>query len=372
MPNNSQIHAMIDVSSYPYGRGVSRYTSNLVEALASLPHTELTVLGYSLRASAELKEWSNQFGSSVHKRVFSVPPTAVHTAWEYLGVPKVEWIQSQADVFHAWDWHLAPIGTTPQVVTIHDLAYKLFPETAHPKVVARYDVLLQTLEQNPDIQIIAVSESTKRDILNFTSIPQEQVTVVYEAQPSEAQYVPAQEEIESVRQSLPGNKPFWLTVGTTEPRKNLQRVIAAWRKVKEAYDLYIVGAAGWDTLPQESGMYFLGYVEPKPLASYYRLAHALVYTSLYEGFGLPILEAYFHGCPVVTSQVSSMAEIAGPGALLVDPYNVDAIAEACQSIELPDSTARKRRIQQMQQTLNQFSWQQAAKETRAVYQKAVA
>ncbi len=159
-------------------------------------------------------------------------------------------------------------------------------------------------------------------------------------------------------------------MGTTEPRKNLGRIIDAWKKINDRFDLVIAGAAGWDKLEQVAGIHYLGYVTSTDLAALYRSAHALVFASLYEGFGLPILEAYFHRCPVVTSNVSSMAEIAGPPAILVDPYNVEMIAEACLAIESPETAARKRRIKDMQAVLEKFSWQRAAEETARVYRLA--
>lgn len=364
------IKAMIDISSLPYGRGVSRYTSNLVQSLIDQEGVEVSLFGYSARQYSQLLEWAEQYGSRVKSTLWPIPPTVLHWAWRTFRFPPPTLMQEKKDIFHAWDWHLAPIGSVNQVVTIHDLAYKLYPETAHPKVVAMYDRLLATLEQHPEIQVIAVSQSTKNDIVNLTAIPLEQITVIYEALPREAEYVPSAEEVSTVKNSLPGKKPFLMTVGTTEPRKNLGRVIEAWKKIRDQFDLYIIGAEGWDTLSQEKGLYYLGYVEPTRLASLYRLAHALVYTSLYEGFGLPILEAYYHECPVITSQISSMQEIAGDGAVLVDPYSVEAIAQACVSLEKKESVARKQRVEKMRQTLQSFSWDRAAKETLQVYKKA--
>lgn len=362
---------LIDISSIPYGRGVSWYTSNLAQSLIEQKVAEVSLFGYSARQYAVLKQWSEQFGTRAKKHIWQIPPKVLHTLWQNTSFPKISWIDKQAEIFHAWDWQLAPIGSIPQVVTIHDLAYKLFPDTAHPKVTAMYDQLLQTLENHPEIGIIAVSESTKKDIVNLTSIPAEQVQVIYEALPRQAQYVPSADEIAQVKKSFPGNKPFLLMVGTSEPRKNMPRVIEAWQKVRDHFDLYIVGAKGWDNLPKESGLYELGYVSPEKLAVLYRLAHALVYVSLYEGFGLPILEAYFHGCPVITSKVSSMSEISGDGALLVDPYDLDAIAEACMSLEKRDSVQQQKRLQAMQKTLQTFSWDKAAAQTAQFYSRVI-
>src|SRR5690606_13611531 len=111
-----------------------------------------------------------------------------------------------------------------------------------------------------------------------------------------------------------------------------------------------------------------GYVSTAQLACLYRLAHALVFISLSEGFGLPILEAYFHGCPVITSRVSSMPEIGGKPGLYVDPYDVEGTAETILALEPKDSRARRQREKDMLEVLESFSWERAAKETMNVYQ----
>ncbi len=363
-----QVKVLIDVSALPYGRGVSRYTSNLVQSLAARPDIKLSLFGTAYQHYQELAQWSDQFGADVTKHIWRCPPRVLQASWRLAGVPKIEWIDAATEVFHAWDWQLAPLGRVPQVVTIHDLAYKLFPETAHTAVRQQYDRLLHTLEQYTDLQIIAVSHATKADIVNLTAISPERIHVVYEALPEEARYVPSEEERSAVLVQKNLHRPFLLTVGTTEPRKNLRRVIEAWQRLRDRFDLVIAGAAGWEVLAPEPGIHFLGYVSPEELASLYRSAHALVYVSLYEGFGLPILEAYFHRCPVVSSNVSSMAEIAGSPAILVDPYNVEMIAEACLAIEDADSAARKRRIKDMDLVLQNFSWTRAAEDTVNVYQ----
>lgn len=370
MTHQDQIAITLDVSSIPYGRGVSRYTSNLVRALSLRPDVSLGIFGYSRAHFDQLQAWSEELPSFVRKKIWKVPPTWLHASWRLLSLPPLSWIDPQAQVFHAWDWQLAPLGSIPQVVTIHDLAYKLFPDTAHSAVVRQYDQLLQTLENHPKIPVIAVSQATKNDIVNLTNIDPQRVHVVYEALPEEAKIIPSEEERSAVLVQAKLHKPFLLTVGTTEPRKNLQRVIEAWKKISDRYDLVIAGAQGWDNLEKHPGIHYLGYVSPVTLASLYRSAHALVFVSLYEGFGLPILEAYFQHCPVVTANVSSMSEIADKPGILVDPYDVDMIAEACLAVEPPDSAARKKRIKDMQTVLNRFTWEATAEQTVQVYKQA--
>lgn len=371
MKSDHRLAVTLDVSAVPYGRGVSRYTSNLARELAARPDVDLHLWGTSWGQYSQLQQWVAEFGSHVHKHVWRLPPSLIKRSWRKMNWPVAEQMTAGVQVFHAWDWQIPPVSNTPQVVTIHDLAYRLFPETAHPQVKAQYDWLLDEAEKRSDLHIIAVSHATKSDIVNLTAIPPERITVVYEALPQEAAIVPSEEEQQNVLQQRTLQKPFLLAVGTTEPRKNLRRVIEAWRPWKNELDLVIAGAAGWDNLPQEEGIRYLGYVTPVELASLYRKARALVYVSLYEGFGLPLLEAYFHQCPVITSALSSMSEIAGPAAVLVDPYDVEGISAAIGNMQSLSDAARRIQQSQMRETLGNFSWQRAAEETVRVYRKVL-
>ena len=362
---SKRLSVMLDVSAVPYGRGVSRYTSNLAAALSNRLELDLTLFGYSWRQHDMLTQWSSEFGSQVKKSIWKIPPSVLEKSWRATGFPSPV---RGADVFHAWESQLPGTGIVPFVVTIHDLAHMMFPETAHPKVVERYDYLLKRLEKDSRAQVIAVSHSGKQDILNLTSLTPDRVHVVHEALPQEARLVPAEQDLVQAHLDLGIKKPFLLFVGTTEPRKNLKTLIQAWKKVRKEFDLVIAGAKGWDDYTVEEGMHVLGYVSPMQLACLYRLAHALVFISLAEGFGLPILEAYFHGCPVITSRVSSMPEIGGKPALYVDPYDVEGIAETFLALESKNTRARTQREKDMREVLDSFSWERAARETMNVYQ----
>lgn len=361
-----RLKVMIDVSAVPYGRGVSRYTSNLVLNLVELRNLELTAFGYSRGQYRQLKSWLAGLPENVKTKAWPLSVTMVERLWQTTGQPKPD--INQIEVFHAWEWQLPPLKKLPLVVTIHDLAYKLFPETAHPSVISHYDRLLGEIESNQQIRVIAVSQTTKQDILKLTRIEESRVHVVYESLPVESEIVPSAEMLAMTQFEFP--KPFLLFVGTTEPRKNLTNIIQAWESVKDDFDLVIAGSVGWDEFKLKPGMHVLGYVPDEKLAALYRTAHALVYPSLYEGFGLPILEAYFHGCPVITSNTSSMSEIAGQPARLVNPENAAEIAEGILSIEAADTKARQKRQQDMRQVLEQFRWDDTAKQTMAVYQMA--
>lgn len=362
------LKVMIDVSAVPYNRGVSRYTSNLVQELASRSDVKLSVFGYSQGRFQQLKKWSEILPKEVRRYWWRLPPNLVGKGWRRFGWPKPP--LKGIDVYHAWDWQLAPLKNFPQVVTIHDLAYKFFPETAHPSVVEHYDYLLEQLEKRSQIRVIAVSHATKNDILKLTNISADRIHVIYQALPEESMLVPNKEEIDSYLRSIGLVKPYLLFVGTTEPRKNLARIIQAWESLRDKYDLVIAGSAGWDKFEVKEGMHILGYVEPLDLAALYRQAKALLFPSLYEGFGFPILEAYYHGCPVITSNNSSMSEIGGRPAVLVDPTKAEEIRDAVLALEEKNSRAGRQRQRDMAEVVSRFTWRETAARTVDVYQLA--
>jgi len=163
-------------------------------------------------------------------------------------------------------------------------------------------------------------------------------------------------------------------VGTREPRKNLLRLIEAWKPLQSQIELLIAGESGWDTTEnvQEVGLRFLGQVSDEELSVLYAEAELFAYPSLYEGFGLPILEAFHHGTPVVTSNNSGMIEVAGNAAELVDPLDVSSITKAIEKILSESNDDQKKRLQRMIIRQQMFSWKKVARETLAVYKKAIA
>ncbi len=366
------IQVAIDVSSLPFGRGVSRYTSNLVEALAAQPDVQLILFGAVGKFWAKFRSWARSLRGQPVFRAWPISARGFEIFFSRLRIPFLSFIAPSVQVVHVWEWQQPMLENRPWVVTIHDLAHMLFPQTAHPEVIRRFDALIQKLEQDEQAKIISVSESTKKDIIRLTDIGPERITVVYEALPAEAKYVPSQEEQQQVLQQLKISKPYFLFVGTTEPRKNLQRSIQAWQESaqKKGYDLVLAGAPGWDTLPDLPGLHKLGYVEAHQLSTLYRRAEGLLFPSLYEGFGLPVLEAFFHGCPVVTSKVSSLPEVAGDAAILVDPYSSEAVAEGISKILSYTPEEKKQLQSKMLKQLHTFSWDRAAQETIQVYTKA--
>ncbi len=364
----------IDITSLLYNRGVSRYTRNLLLALNTLPQMQFTLYGSSLRRKNELLRQIKQLHLRKETHVLqSYPISLLSKLWQS-GFNSLSAKLPAIDVFHAWDWHLPPDKNLPMVTTIHDLAMLRIPSIAHPAVLHAHQIAWDRIKRS-QTHVIAVSQTTRRDIIELLAIEPERVHLVYEALPQDV--VKISQELTEEKQSAIANKydltkPFFLFVGTQEPRKNLTRIIQAWQAFAKDFDLVIVGASGWDNhasnhFPAEP--IFLGSVNDLELAALYDQARLFLYPSLYEGFGLPILEAFHHGTPVVTSNNSGMAEVAGNAAELVDPLEWESIREGVKVILNEDRSAEKIRDQRMILRLQVFRWEATAQKTLAVYQK---
>lgn len=374
------MHIGIDITSLIYQRGVSRYTANLVRALSKQPKHRLSLFGYSFQQRHMLTKQATQLLSknsdSVH--IKPIPQSIMAQLWKF-GLQPVGSSLPGIDVFHSWDWLQPPDTHLPIVSTIHDLAMLKHPETAHPTILARHRQSWEVLTKR-QAHIIAVSQATKKDVVELLGYPSYLVHVIHEALPLEFQRVSAsltEERYQQIVQQLQLNRPYILFVGTREPRKNLERLLQAWEPLKQDIDLVIAGSAGWDTTSGEAGEIqnqrarFLGKVSDEQLSVLYGEASVFAYPSLDEGFGLPILEAFHHGTPVVTAQSGGTLEVAGNAAQLIDPESVDSIRAGLQTV-LGESTQEQRvRLQRMIVRLHMFTWDKVAQETLAVYQQAI-
>lgn len=370
------MHIGLDISAIPYRRGVSRYTANLARALRARKDVTLSVYGSSLRQKNQLQNFVRQLGLSNQAAIQAFPPRVLAWLWR-MGLNPIQKLLPGAQVFHSWDWLQPPDKQLPLVSTIHDLAILKFPETAHPQILKMHQRSWQELRKR-EAEIIAVSQTTKRDIVELLDIPATKIHVVYEALPEETSQVAdsiTDIEYERLKNKLQLTKPYLLFVGTREPRKNLRRLIEAWDALADEYQLLIAGEAGWDETDSRETLHpnlrFLGKVSDKELVVLYSEAELLAFPSLYEGFGLPILEAFYLGCPVVTSNVSSMPEVSGNAAELVDPLSVESIRDGLTKVLHESDLAQKQRLQKMIIRLHLFNWKKVAEETVAVYRQAL-
>ena len=372
----------LDVSSLVYQRGVSRYTSDLVKALVKEADVELSLYGSSLRQQKLLKQELRKTLRNVMPDRYQVnlqkyPPALLTQLWRF-GLNPIKKQFPEIEVFHSWDWLQPPDKNLPLVSTIHDLAIIRYPQIAHPLVLKMHQDSWRILRQR-QAQIIAVSEATKSDILRYLEMPSKCVSVVHEALPTQVAEISHElankpELVLNIRHKLQLNKPYLLFVGTREPRKNLATLIRAWLPLAKDYQLLIAGEQSWDgseKITQDPNLRFLGRVNDYELAVLYHNCELFVYPSLYEGFGLPVLEAFAHGVPVVSSDIPAIREVAGNAAELSNPQDETSIRQAIEKVLGENKADSEARMKKMIIRLQLFNWQKTARQTIAVYRRAI-
>lgn len=356
----------IDVTASIYTGGVGTYYRSLVPELLKLgKHHEFVTLGYAFRQYPRL---------TLANRKLLLPPRLMELVWNRLHVLPVELFIGSMDVFHAWDYLQPPARKARIVTTIHDLTAIKFPMYHHQSTVAAQAHRLRWVRKEA-AAIITDSQATKVDIIELLKIDELKIHVIplaaatryHEFQNLDEKLRLA--EIDRVKYKYRLVLPYLLAVGTLEPRKNLRRVRDAFIRLPVEKlgiaQLAIAGPIGWGLdLEAADNIILLGRVGEDDLPALYAGAETLIYPSLSEGFGLPVLEAMTVGCPVVTSQRGSLKEVAGAAAVLVDPESEEAIE---MGIELALENKSKLRAAGLRQTAR-FSWQRAAQETLAVYE----
>ncbi len=287
---------------------------------------------------------------------------------------------ADVDVFHTSDVLNCALPWAGNVTTIHDLTALLFPEY-HTALVRKAQAAKFRFVQNQADAVIAISNSTKQDIVEHLGLDPSRVHVVYSGIDASFCSLPPAYVADSLRSLGLTPQGYILHVGTIEPRKNLVRLMQAYHQVRQRLGratpkLVQVGMRGWlyddvlaqvHTLGLEDDVVFLGRLESGLLPSLYNGARVFVYPSIYEGFGLPVLEAMACGAPVVTSNTSSLPEVAGDAAIFVDPYDVAQIAGAMERM-LTDEDQRALSRQRGLDRCAHFTWEAAAKKTLAVYE----
>jgi len=302
--------------------------------------------------------------------------------WEQAALPLLA-RQARLDLLHGAVNINPALSLCPTVVTVHDLSFMRYPQ-AFPPMQRAYLRSQVRRSVRAARRVIAVSQATRQDVIELFRAPPERVDVVYNG--VDASFCPAPAaEVEAFRRRAGLPERFILHLGTLEPRKNLVRLVQAFAQVRgnqagqPPVKLVLAGGRGWDYdaifaevarqgLEQE--VLFPGYVADQELAWWYRAAALFIYPSLLEGFGLPVLEAMACGAPVITSNRSSLPEVAGEAALLVDPTAVDALAAALLRLLSDAGLAGELRSRGLAQAAR-FPWSRTAQETAAVYRRAL-
>lgn len=378
------MHVGIDFTAGAWqGAGIGRYTRELIGAvLAQSPDIRYTLFYAAGFPGAPPPPYLHEVQRlcASHPRTRAVPlplpPRRLTQIWHRLRLPlPIEWLTGPLDILHAPDF-VAPPTRARTLVTIHDLSYMVHPECAVPGVAAFLRDAVPRALRRADV-IIADSESTRRDLHRLLNIAPERVSVVYPAVDDRFRPLPP-EVCEPVRRRLRLPSRFILFVGTIEPRKNLVRLLEAFARIEPALRhtgkddlvLVIAGRRGWMYQPvfetiarlQLRGrVHMLDFVADSDLPIVYNLAQAFVYPSIYEGFGLPPLEALACGTPVMTSDNSSLPEVVGNAALLAPADDVAALAEGMIRL-LNDSALRDHLRQAGLEQAQRFRWEASARQ----------
>ncbi|MDO8259912.1 MAG: glycosyltransferase family 1 protein [Candidatus Magasanikbacteria bacterium] len=317
----------IDISQVIYeGTGVGRFTTGLVEAIIKYAkHEDEWVFFLSSFRRNISTDLMKLIESSSHKFIkWPVPPRLLSVFFnEYRDASKsLLPLKSlnELDWFISSDWTEPPLKTKKATI-VHDLVFKRYPETVEKNILKTQELRLKWVKKESRL-IFCDSKVTACDLQKYYSIPETKLIVNYPG--VEILKIP---EGENVIEKYNITAPFILTVGKREPRKNLDRLIKAYQKIEsDKPTLVIVGEKGWGTTnTEEKNIIYLGFVPDNDLVELYRSCLFLIMPSLYEGFGYPVIEAMLAGCPVATSDTSSLSEITKGAAHLFDPNNTDSI-----------------------------------------------
>ncbi|MBN1900145.1 glycosyltransferase family 4 protein [Candidatus Sumerlaeota bacterium] len=363
--------------------GIGYFTQNLLQEMLLLnsPH-KFNIFMNSLRHPVPLLPILDK--NNVRIRHYRIPGPLLVNAWRYLRFPPIELFTGFVDVFHSTTGYLPPQIRGKRVATVYDLFFIRHPELCDklggkyfagifPKTLPHYD------------HIIVPSNATKHDLLNLIDVSEEKISVIYGGVDQQKFHVISDQSLlETVREEYCLPRNYIMSVSTIEPRKNIEGLLIAYRHLKEILynppKLVIVGQEGWDSrrikgLARQHNLgqdvIFTGYVPEEHLPLLYNAALLFVYPSLWEGFGLPVLEAMACGAPCLVSTTPALLEITGDAAATTDPYNYYEIAERIKDL----ITSHRERDEFLQRGLlrvHKFSWALTAQKTLRVYEKLFA
>ncbi|MGH2443300.1 MAG: glycosyltransferase family 4 protein [Chloroflexota bacterium] len=359
--------------------GIGRYTRELLRSL-SAGDDEFRYHAFSCSGGA-IAGGLPPLNGKVRHRAVPVSDRVMNAIWHraHLPVP-AQLFTGRFDLFHSPDFTLPPVLNRPTILTVHDLGFLRSPGTAYPTLRA---YLQRTVPASISraTRVIAVSENTRRDLMELLNVPPERVSVIYEGVGSDFHppYDLSLAEKTLHRYGIQG--PYILSVGTLEPRKNYQRLLEAYALLRRRgveHRLVIAGRPGWMFQPVLQRLDDLGLraytsiIEPndEALVDLYGMADAFVYPSLYEGFGIPPLEALACGAPAAVAGTSSLPEVVGDAALTFDPLDVDSMAGALEALLVDKGLAARLRAAGPQRAAN-FSWESAALQTTALYRQVL-
>jgi glycosyltransferase involved in cell wall biosynthesis len=376
------MHVGFDITPLAGQRtGVGNYCYYLLKHLLQLPDSlgsaECRVTGFS----ASLTPPRLDGFESLRYRRLKIPTRALYKSWEWFRFPRIELLMPGIDVYHATNYFLPPARSARRVVTFHDLAFIRRPELCSPKISGMFARNAARFAAEADA-VIACSESTRTDTIELLGADPAKVVVAYEAVDEDFAPIERAEAAAKLERTYGIRQPFLLFVGTIEPRKNLCALVQAFARIAGdiPHTLVLAGGPGWNSQPVFEAIEQLGLRDRvlctgfvsnhSDLACFYSAADLFVFPSLYEGFGLPLLEAMTCGCPIGASNTSSVPEVAGEAALYFDPASPDDIAATIMRL-IEDAPLRNSLVARGLAQAEKFSWDNCARATMDVYKRVI-
>jgi glycosyltransferase involved in cell wall biosynthesis len=356
--------------------GIGTYVRNLIRELARLPFDD----EYAILCAPGDVEFVRSLGPRFTPTIERARNYSVR---ELLTVP-LALARLRVDLFHAPHYVVSPLVRVPYVVTIHDCIHLRFPQYLPNRRAYVYARAMMRLAARRARRILTVSQASRDDIVRYLHVPADKIDVIPNAMDAFLLNRATEDDIARVRERFQLTSPFILYSGNIKPHKNVARLIEAFSILRQKHgadvSLVIIGdeSSRYPNLRRlvhrhqlHQHVRFLGFVPDATLAALYRLASVFVFPSLYEGFGLPPLEAMAMGTPVVVSNVSSLPEVVGDAALLIDPADPEAIADAVNRA-LTDADLRASLVQRGHERVKAFSWARSAARTHEVFAEVAA
>ena len=375
---------IIDVQSLVRNpAGVGHYAGNLVRALGRLGQGAADMEFGSVCFDFKRRfDRSSVPGGNWKTRTMPFPGRVVNKWWGLVPFPSFEAFAGGADLFHFPNFTLPPVRRAKTVVTVHDAAFVRLPETIEPRNLAFLRRSMPGSLRRAD-RVIAVSEFTRRELMECLDVAPEKISVTPEGVDARFFDDPGAERVAAFRKGRGLPERFVLAVGTIEPRKNLVNLLRAFSRLRKEgrgdLELVIAGGRGWlydgifaetARLGLEKCVRFIGYVADAELPLLYRACEVFAFVSLYEGFGLPPLEAMASGVPVVISEAGALCEVCGRAAMSAPAREPEAIA-ACVAALIDDKKLRNDMINAGLLRAASFTWDKTAGETARAYRKTL-
>lgn len=355
--------------------GMGVYTNNLIQyfhknhySVVRVAYTPLKKIFYKNLCSPEV----NLF-----------PPYIIAMASQFvqLGSYLNRKIENKIDIFHSPDYCIPQFKKIPVVATLHDAIMFKHPEWCNQRLRTLKNFILKKSIKHAD-HFIAISNIMVADLIEYWGIEESKISVVHNGITHEWFKQLQNSEKEPVLNKFNlKEKKFLLSVGTLQPRKNIVRLLKAYealpKDIKDEYPLILIGKNGWQTeeiiqeinrLRKESAIQWLQYIDDKDLKVLYQSAKLFLFPSLSEGFGAPILEAFASKTPVLTSNVTSLPEVAGEAAYYVDPYSIESITQGLSTLLTSDSLCNEL-VDRGEKRVTEFSWEKCSEKTLAIYKK---